>query len=186
MKKMLIAFVACVCFAGIASAAQINWGTGVFVVGGKPGDVANPYRASTAYCFSSSLGRNALSELIAGGSFNSSGTDDYTVWGTKESDPQRGSFVAGVHTDPGGSLVEQVFYIVIFDNATGEYKLSLVGNDMTPSDETLTGIGAQVPPKWTAMPDSFSDWSTVVPEPTSMALLMLGVAALGLRRKVRA
>lgn len=82
------------------------------------------------------------------------------------------------------------YYIVIFDGS---------GNALISEALTYTGLGGS---GWTSVTNSgtglpgfdFSPgvnggWAMategVVPEPTSMALLMLGIAAVGLRRKVR-
>jgi hypothetical protein len=78
--------------------------------------------------------------------------------------------------------VSQSAYIVVFTTAytgapwTGSF---LVGDTITQA----FGSTGDLPYTW-ALSSTTSTW-TAVPEPTSMALIALGVAAIGLRRRFK-
>jgi len=74
------------------------------------------------------------------------------------------------------------YYVVLFDNNSANYKYcttTLLWNN----SESIT-VNESNPATVYFDPGAFSDW-TAVPEPGSMALLALGVAAMALRRKKR-
>lgn len=75
------------------------------------------------------------------------------------------------------------FYIVAFDTSTtllGDTAIKYYG---VSAAYTLAAADENSTPDWSA--PNFVSNTQVVPEPTSMALLALGAAALGLRRKFR-
>lgn len=178
MKKM-ITIVALALFAIGAQAGAISWS--VFNVNvpasGVTGGGLNSgsdLQNAVAYLFvgTAPVDLNALKSNIDSGAFS--------IAGAQDSAPT--TAVGAIAARTTGSFVSQTVsaYLVVFTTAysgaawEGSF---MVGNTIT---KTFGATGNQTF-SWT-FNSTASTW-TAVPEPTSMALLALGVAAVGLRRK---
>lgn len=79
------------------------------------------------------------------------------------------------------------FYVEVlgYDNAAfGDGKVGVIGTTSTPMPYAdLVSKGSIVPSGLTKIPSMWTGGTVVAPEPTSGLLMLLGVAALGLKRR---
>lgn len=160
----------------VMHAASIKWG-----VMGNSTPLTTP-NGSIAYFLESSTSRGDILNSIANESFDfgtalGSGivTDGY-VYDAGTSDNY---YVASASLPAGTSYS---FYVVIFNATTvgeatqfmlsSEYVASVYEND---NPQTIIDFGSSI---------DGEAWTTIVPEPTTLALFALGVAGLALKRRV--
>lgn len=152
---------------GLAQAAAVSWSTGKIYVPNVDGSFGGEVNATTgAYLATVFFFTDAAqtTPVITTGT-----TDDST---TSLSDALSGT--TGDQFANGGTYYAYVFV----STAAGDYTMTSGQLQFTVG---LTGNGNINFTTSGLMP---GEW-TVVPEPTSMALLGLGIAAFGLRRKIR-
>ncbi len=185
MKKFLLTL-ALVATAGLLQAANIQWNIGANVIKGPDG--ANVAIGTSVYLFGGDISK--VQEALADGTFNpaeSTYAGATQVAATTTKNPV--GFINEKHevadslwseTTPG-----EFYTIVVIKDADGnitDYQISSVKKALKPLDPNLPVSGAFTGAEIT------NNWQqpTDVPEPTAMALLLMGVAAVGLRRKARA
>ncbi len=171
MKKIVIAMTAMLVAVAV-NAGSVNWQSGN--ISALP-NFATDWQGNTAYCFlveSAAYDLNPLiSSLSGGGAFDSTGADlskavagaPFYLQGTGSAVFTDGSYAYG--------------YAILFNDAGTQFAISSVKQSAvfaSGANSTLNlGGGA-----------NFTVYD-VVPEPTSMALLAMGIAAVGLRRRFR-
>ena len=188
MKKMMMMVLAA-SLAGLANAAVVNWGNGssslVVGIDGSTGlyqgtaglsafniylvpTVADPFKPALA----DAIGGSATLSTMVASAGALSGAGGIYQYGTDFSAGD--SFYAYATMTYNG-----VNYFMVVD--AGTWELTAVNNGGTDAFTWAAGVYGGLAVNATDL----NKWH-VVPEPTSAALLALGVAALGLRRKFRA
>ena len=190
MKKMMLV-AAAVCAAAVAQAVNVAWGI----------TVDKAYAGATAYIIEQAgdVTTSSIETLIKGG------TTDLTSykWGTGDPQPVKSTGLVNVTAKNSGIEMPNgtsdsptsatAFIALLFKDSEGNWKYAIT-DTMTKQHAGVGtpsfAFGDQTGLAWNAasgggggggddpiIPD--------VPEPTSMALVALGAAAFGLRRKLR-
>ena len=190
MKKS-IAFIAVALVAGVTQAATIKWtannikmdGTAVsggiaylVMASGSSGPGTTGYTAYTAASLATAIKSGSIAGAVAetktgnSGQINKAGIGDFGNGGTSNPDNIKVFFVVF----DGDSIATSTKYTIVgADNPFTRTFESSTGEQTTGFGNVSTGGAGYTMDTWTP-----------VPEPTSIALLAIGLAALGLKRKV--
>lgn len=189
MKRFVITTIAVAC-AQLCFAAAITWGSGVPTASVPPISAGDDITQYIAYlCIGGQDDAMQTFQQISSGmewsaptigEGNSAMVKNLTPIGTIPAGDST-IFSDAIHA---GTTYE--FYLVLFDATRGYVAVSSVISGI-PFDEN----GAAEPSEivWTdgaSLVATSGGWQKIVPEPTALALLALGVAGVALRRKVSA
>lgn len=186
MKKAIFAFVAVAC-AIVANAAVVNWGSGtIYIAGsadGTPGtSKANANtRAVTAYLFAlTEADYNTASTMSASDLYNQYIVGGVAATTSRSTTPMGIANISQTVADAIGDVYGLVIYVDTITAAGYDGVDAFVKTGLAKAD-----VGASGTYNIANMATQQSNWTaySAVPEPTSAMLLVLGVAALALRRK---
>lgn len=177
MKKMMMALAAV--FAAVAvNAASVNWSSGnLSTLPAGAGTYATVWQGQTMTYFlvgSAAYDLNPLITALSNGeAFSSTGNDLQKALGGSP-----GFSASGTGTTTTFANGDFAYgYGIVFSKDGTQFAISKVGTSAVFS----SGLNASLALGGAA---NFTVY-TIVPEPTSMALLALGVAAIGLRRRFK-
>jgi hypothetical protein len=179
MKKTMM-FLAVIAIAGVTEAGSVRWSMLNNAVVWKDTGTAVTTVGQQYYLVLASDQASIIS-AINGGTF-SGGTAGVLGMGTASTTK---GYVASAAVFNSGLAVGTSYNlsVLVFDSLSGTDYYQFSSSIPQAAWDGTTDIGATA--GFAAANFNTANWTAVVPEPTSMALLALGVAAVGLRRRFK-
>lgn len=180
MKRMMM-ILAAIAVVGMAQAAQVRWSMGNSAV-----TWLTPATTATTigqeYYLINAASSAGIIEAINGGTFSgaTAGVLDVGLATTTK------GFVATRTPEVAAFAVDTTYNlaVLVFDqNAGGDWYYQISSSLPQMAWDGSTDIGTTS--TFTAGQFNAANWTAVVPEPTSMALLALGAVMIGMRRRFR-
>ncbi|MDA3926535.1 MAG: PEP-CTERM sorting domain-containing protein [Kiritimatiellae bacterium] len=186
MKRIMITM-CMIAFAICTQAASINWGGFIGNSQGAGGAMAGTGAYATLIFMGASMPAGSVDTWDSTTGLSNLGGEVMATHAITSSEALTNySFADGFTRSDSAGGVNGYWMMAVYDPTQTEQYFGWYSAEITGVSDTSPAADFKLESGWTA--GQYLDGGAqleVVPEPTSMALLSLGIAALGLRRKFR-